>query len=139
MKPPLIRPAAPEDAPAILELWRLAGAFPTVSDNEQSIRLLIAHDPQSLLVAEQDGELVGSLIAAFDGWRGVLSRLAVLPIHRRRGVASALIDAGERSLRERGAIRINTFAIRAETGALAFWDAVGYECDERVTRFAKNL
>ena len=117
----LVRPAAPEDAQAILELWRLAGAFPTRTD------------------AEEEGEPVGTRVAAFDGWRGTLFRLAVLPTHRRRGVARALVAKGERSLRERGAIRVNLYAIRAETEALEFWSAVGYARDEWTCRFVKNL
>jgi ribosomal protein S18 acetylase RimI-like enzyme len=134
-----IRSATPEDASAILELWRLAGSFPTRTDNDESVRSLIAHDPEAVLVAEEGTELTGTLVAAFDGWRGTLFRLAVLPAHRRRGVGRALVAEGERRLRGRGAARVNLYAIRAETDALDFWSAVGYERDERVARFVKNL
>lgn len=118
MNPPVIRTAVPEDAQAILELWRLAGAFPTRTDNEES---------------------VCSLIAAYDGWRGALSRMAVLPAYRRLGIARALLVAGERSLLERGAARINTYAIKNEDAAIGFWNAVGYDTDDRARRFVKNL
>ena len=139
MSSPIIRPAVVEDARAILELWRLAGAFPTRTDNEESVRSLIAHDPKAFLVAEEDGELTGTLVAAFDGWRGTLFRLAVLPERRRFGVGRALVAAGERSLRERGAVRINLYAIRAEIGAGEFWLATGYAPDDRTRRYVKNL
>jgi ribosomal protein S18 acetylase RimI-like enzyme len=135
----LIRPARPKDAPSILALWRAAGAFPTRTDNEKSICSLITHEPRALLVAEGEGELVGSLIAAYDGWRGALFRLAVLPARRRLGIGRALVAAGERSLRERGAARINTYAIKIEDAAVGFWSAVGYEADDRTRRFVKNL
>lgn len=134
-----IRPARPEDAPSILELWRLAGSFPTRTDNEESVCSLIAHDPNAILVAEEDAALTGSLVAAFDGWRGTLFRLAVLPAHRRRGVARKLVAEGERRLRERGAARINLYAIKAETVAIDFWNALGFEPDDRCQRFVKNL
>lgn len=139
MSPPVIRPGTPEDAASILELWRLAGSFPTRTDNEESIRALISHDPGAVLVAEENSELTGTLVAAFDGWRGTLFRLAVLPVHRRRGVGRALVAEGERHLHERGAVHVNLYAIRAETTALDFWNAVGYKSDERVARFVKNL
>ena len=134
-----VRSATLEDAQAILELWRLAEAFPTRTDNEESVCSLIAHDPRALLIAEEEGELVGSLIAAYDGWRGALFRLAVLPAHRRLGVGRALLAAGERSLLERGAARINTYAIKTEDAAIGFWSAVGYDADDRMRRFVKNL
>jgi len=140
VSPPVIRAAVPADARAILELWRLAGAFPTRTDNEQSVCSLIAYDRDAVLVAEEEkGELAGTLVASFDGWRGTLFRLAVLPIHRRCGIARALVAEGERSLRERGAVRVGLYAIRTETEALAFWRAVDYERDDRTCRFVKNL
>ena len=135
----VVRSAELEDAPSILELWRRAGSFPTRTDNEESIRSLIAHDRNAVLVAEEDAALTGSLVAAFDGWRGTLFRLAVLPAHRRRGVARKLVAEGERRLRERGAARINLYAIKAETVAIDFWNALGFEPDDRCRRFVKNL
>jgi ribosomal protein S18 acetylase RimI-like enzyme len=139
VSPVPIRTANPEDAPSILDLWQRAGSFPTRTDNEESVRSLIAHDPEAVLVAEEGAGLTGSLVAAFDGWRGTLFRLAVLPTHRRRGVGRALVAEGERRLRERGAARVNLYAIRAETGALDFWSAAGYEPDDRTRRYVKNL
>jgi len=139
VSPLSIRPGRPADATSVLELWRRAGSVPTRTDDEESIRFLIEHDPNALLVAEDGGDLVGTLIAAFDGWRGMLYRLAVLPERRRSGVGRALVAAGERSLRARGAVRVSCVAIKAETVALAFWTAAGYVGDHRIRRFVKNL
>lgn len=123
----------------MLEIWRLAGALPTRTDDEGSIRALIKHDPEALLLAIEGDEVVGSLIAGFDGWRGSLFRMAVLPSHRRRGIATALVVEGEKSLRRRGAVRVTFYAIRAESEAIAFWDSAGFARDERTLRFVKNL
>jgi len=136
---PAIRLANAGDAAAVLELWRLADAEPTRTDDEASICSLIAHDPDALLVAENEGELVGSVIAAFDGWRGTFFRLAVLPARRRSGIGRALVAVGERSLRERGAARITLFAVKAADGADEFWLASDYAHDNRTQRYVKNL
>jgi ribosomal protein S18 acetylase RimI-like enzyme len=134
-----VRPGTFKDVPAILKLWCLADAEPTRTDDEASICSLIAHDPEALLVAENEGELVGSVIAAFDGWRGTFFRLAVLPARRRAGIGQALVYAGERSLRERGAVRITLFAVKAAVGADEFWLATDYAADNRTQRYVKNL
>ncbi len=136
---PAIRLANAGDAGAILELWRLAATVTTRTDDEASILSLIDRDPEALLLAEEEGALIGSVIAAFDGWRGTFFRLAVLPEHRRAGVGRALVAAGERSLRERGAARITLYAIKAEAGADAFWLATDYAPDDRTARYVKNL
>src|SRR5215217_7988707 len=67
---------------------------------------LRARDPGALLVARRDGRVVGTLIAAWDGWRGNMYRLAVAVDHRRRGVGLELVRAGERRLYECGARRV---------------------------------
>ena len=134
-----IRSATPGDASSILELWRLADAEPTRTDDEKGICSLVAHDPEALFVAEEDGKLVGSVIVAFDGWRGTFFRLAVLPARRRAGIGRALVYAGERSLRERGAVRITLFAVKAAVGADEFWLASDYANDNRTQRYVKNL
>jgi hypothetical protein len=79
-----IRAADPKDAPALVELWRVAGAEPTHTDDADSVIRLLAYDPQAIIVAEANDHIVGSIIAAWDGWRGSLYRLVVLPSHRRR-------------------------------------------------------
>jgi ribosomal protein S18 acetylase RimI-like enzyme len=134
-----IRPARREEIDALLALWRAAGSSPAVNENVEGVTALFDRDELSLLVAEQDGQLVGSLVAAWDGWRGSLYRLAVLPDHRRRGIARALVREGERRLAALGCRRIALVALSDSEDAVAFWAAAGYEADERITRFVKTL
>jgi len=84
----------------------VAPCLASVSDSPEGLAGLLTADPQALLVAELDGVLAGSLIAAWDGWRGSFYRLAVSPEHRRKGLATMLLREGERRLRERGAVRL---------------------------------
>jgi ribosomal protein S18 acetylase RimI-like enzyme len=60
-----------------------------------------------LVVAEADGTLVATVIGAWDGWRGNIYRLAVLPAYRRRGIARAPVAEADRMLRQMGARRIS--------------------------------
>lgn len=78
--------------------------LPSATDNEDGVHRLLRHDAGSLLVAEAGESLVGTLIAAWDGWRGSFYRLAVHPDWRRRGVASSLVRAGELRLERHGAV-----------------------------------
>jgi ribosomal protein S18 acetylase RimI-like enzyme len=66
-------------------------------------------------VAEVDGRIVGALIAASDGWRGSMYRLAVDPQYRGRGIARRLVACGEARLRERGVPRV-TALVSGEDG-----------------------
>src|SRR5580704_17930278 len=125
-----IRNATQEDITAVLDLWVTAGSLPSVSDSREGIARLLATDPQALMIAELGDVLVGSLIAAWDGWRGSFYRLAVSPEHRRKGLATMLLREGERRLRERGAVRLTAIVDSEEDGAMAFWHTAGYARQE---------
>ncbi len=58
------------DAAAVLALGRGAERPVSPTDGEAGLRQLLRHDPDSLLLVEADGAVVGSMIAAWDGWRG---------------------------------------------------------------------
>lgn len=123
-----IRTAAPADAAAVLALWAIARTAHAVTpDDEAAVEGLLARDPSALLVAKADGRVIGALIAAWDGWRGNMYRLAVLPEARRRGLALALVRAGEARLRERGARRVTALVGRGDDAAEALWTAAGYD------------
>lgn len=134
-----IRRAVETDITAILALWRSAGAHPTVTDTHAALELLLESDPGSLLLAEAGAEPIGTLIAAWDGWRGSFYRLAVEPRWRRRGVATALIRAGEERLCTLGATRLTAIATDDEPIAPSLWQAVGYQRQSNRSRFVRMV
>ena len=108
-------------------------------DDPEVVERLLERDPGALLVAEAGGQVVGVLIAGWDGWRGNVYRLAVLPSHRRQGIARQLVEAGHERLRAQGAHRVTALVGGEEGAAHRLWRAVGYQRDEFVHRFVRNL
>jgi ribosomal protein S18 acetylase RimI-like enzyme len=134
-----IRTGTEGDAAAALALWRKAEGPPTPTDSEDALRQLVRRDPGSLLLAAAGETVVGSLIAAWDGWRGSFYRLAVDPAWRRRGVATALVRAGEERLRGVGAVRLTAIAVSSDREAVDFWTAAGYELQADRSRLVRML
>jgi ribosomal protein S18 acetylase RimI-like enzyme len=120
-------------------MWAASGSRPTVTDSIESLCSLLAVDPHALLIAQARGDVVGSLIAAWNGWRGSFYRLAVHPEHRRNGLATRLVREGEKRLRDRGAVRLDAIVAADEVGAMSFWRAVGYEHQGDRSRFVRNF
>jgi ribosomal protein S18 acetylase RimI-like enzyme len=136
----VFRSASDRDVEQILALWNAAGSVETVTDTREGVLGLLDADPEALLVAESDdGEIVGSLIASWDGWRGSFYRLAVHPDRRREGIATALLREGERRLLARGAARFTAIVTDDDLDAMGFWTATGYERQQSRARFVRNV
>jgi ribosomal protein S18 acetylase RimI-like enzyme len=135
----LIRTADPSEHNDVLAFWRIATEVPSSTDDADGLDTLSRFDGEALLVAMEDDRIVGTLIAAWDGWRGAFYRLGVHPERRGRGIARALVVAGEARLSERGCRRISLYAVVAHEPAVAFWRSMGYRRDHEDVRFAVNL
>ena len=134
-----LRAGSHDDIAAVLAFWREATAEPSTTDDADALAALLARSPDGLILAVSDGAIVGSIIGAWDGWRGALYRLAVSPAYRRQGIATALVAAAEQLLRDAGVRRMGLIAGRAGgAGVEAFWRSAGYEATEQV-RFVKTF
>jgi ribosomal protein S18 acetylase RimI-like enzyme len=132
-----VRSATPRDIPAVLALWQAASDTQTATDSPEGLELLLAADEHALILTEVEGALAGSLIAAWDGWRGSFYRLAVQPQRRRQGIATSLVREGERRLKALGAIRMTAIVSDEDPVAMSFWAAAGYERQEHRARFVR--
>ena len=137
-----IRRGRPEDIGQVLKLWARAGASPTITDTSEALAQLLGSSQSILLLADIDGQLAGTVIGGWDGWRGNIYRLAVVPEYRRRGVASALMREVDAALLAMGARRITALVERDHPWAVGFWNALeraGYRYDPTMTRYVKNF
>jgi len=137
-----IRKGRPEDIERVLELWRDAGATPKSTDTPPDLARLLAQAQAVLLVAEADGRVVGTVVGGWDGWRGNIYRLAVLPEYRRRGIAGALMREVDAVLAGLGARRITALVEHDHAWAVGFWNALeraGYRHDPTMTRYVKTF
>ena len=128
-----------EEAASLLALWRKAEATVGVTDTVEVIQGVISHSASIVLVAEQDGRIVGSVIGTFDGWRGNIYRLAVDPAYRRQGLANNLVDEVDNRLASMGAKRITALVEKDHPWAVGFWNSQGYQHDQAIVRYVRNL
>jgi ribosomal protein S18 acetylase RimI-like enzyme/purine-nucleoside phosphorylase len=135
----ILRDGRPDEAESILALWRESGATVSQTDTVEDLLRTLLEGPAIVLVAEQDGRLVGSIIGGFDGWRGNIYRLVVHPEYRRRGIARRLAAEVESRLRRQGVKRITALVEKDHADANGFWSAIGYRLDHRLSRYARNL
>jgi ribosomal protein S18 acetylase RimI-like enzyme len=106
---------------------------PPWNQAEVAVPAKVAVQPDLLLVAQDDGQVVGTAMAGYDGHRGWLYTVAVKSSHQREGVGSMLVEEAERRLAALGCGKIN-LQVRATNAAVtAFYRRLGYEVEERVS------
>jgi ribosomal protein S18 acetylase RimI-like enzyme len=126
-RPPAIRTYRSGDGDPLRTIWQDVG-FRAIGDDDASLDRFAARNPGLFLVAEDDdGRIVGSTMAGWDGRRGWLYHVAVVAGQRRQGLASALVERAEADLRALGSPRVLVIVEAANTEAMAFWRSRGYE------------
>jgi len=119
----------PQDYTEVLTLWEASNPGVRVgrSDVPAEIEKKQARDPQLFLVAEVDGQMVGSVLGGFDGRRGLVYHLAVSPGFRRHGIGQSLMAELEEHLRALGCLRCYLLVTQNNPGATQFYEELGWE------------
>lgn len=128
-----VRPARPDELPAILEIER--AAFGAHAWTEAMLSGALSAAPDLFLVAREGEVLVGHAIGQVAGDVGEVLELATAPQARRRGVGAALLEALEGALRARGAVEL-WLELRADNAAaMALYRRQGYAITGRRPRY----
>ncbi|MFO7619193.1 MAG: GNAT family N-acetyltransferase [Thermoplasmata archaeon] len=97
----------------------------------------MALDPEMWLGCFIGGELAGVVVGSYDSRKGWMNRLAVVPQHRRKGVANALVREMERLLRARGFGIIGVLVNDDNEASLSLFRESGYETLDHILYLRK--
>ena len=134
-----IRACATGDIDRVLALWSRAAAAAHVPDTAEGIRLRLRREREFFLLACDGPEIVGSVMAGFDGWRANMYRMAVEPAYRRNGLATYLLAEVESRLAAQGVRGITALVMTDSPPAMPFWENAGYVQGEFEQRYVKDL
>lgn len=135
-----LRTAKTSEAAEVLTFWQDAAENDNrPADTTASVQALITRDPQALILALDGGQIIGTVIAGWDGWRCHLYRLAVAPDRRRAGIGRLLIAAAEQRFRKLGGSRVDAMVLDANERAHGVWAAHDYAPQDNWSRWVKPL
>ncbi|HEY2643980.1 MAG TPA: GNAT family acetyltransferase [Galbitalea sp.] len=122
----LIRAFESRDSDAVVELWHQCGLTRPWNDPHKDIARKLTTQPELFLVAEDDGEVIGSAMIGFDGRRGWVYYLAVAQTSRGEGHARALMAEGERRLIQLGCPKIMLMVRAQNTAVVDLYEHLDY-------------
>lgn len=104
-----IRPIIIDDYPKLIAFWK-ENYLLTPLDDYARIKLFLEKNENLSLVAEEEKEVLGTILSSFDGRRGSLQKIVVKKNQRGQGIGQTLVKGAVKRLEAIGAIdiRFNT-------------------------------
>ena len=136
-----IRPMLEEDYDAVRALWMTIRGFGirALDDSREDVTRFIRRNPTTSVVAQADGQLVGSILCGSDGRQGALYHVCVARAYRRQGIGTRMVGYCMERLREMGINKVGLIAFANNDGGNAFWRRIGWKkCDVNYYEFVLN-
>lgn len=122
-----IRPFEPADTEDVVSLWQETGLTRPWNNPYQDISRKLRVQPELFVVAVDDGSLVGTVMAGYDGHRGWLYYLASAPARRGQGIGRQLVEHVEELLLEMGCPKVQLMVRTENVEVHDFYASLGFE------------
>ncbi|NLD99787.1 MAG: GNAT family acetyltransferase [Fibrobacter sp.] len=133
-----IRTYNSEDEKAVIEIWRQCNLLTAANNPVQDIKRKCEEDRDLFSIGELKGQVISTCMAGFDGHRGWIYYLTVLPIFQGNGFGKLLVRNAEDSLKNRGCPKIDLMVRSTNLKVIEFYNKIGFS-QESVTVMGKRL
>ncbi|NNA56124.1 GNAT family acetyltransferase [Pseudomonas koreensis] len=118
----------------VMALWETVFGYETAHNTPSlAIDKKLAVEDGLFFVALAENDVVGTVLAGYDGHRGWLYSVAVHPAHRRKGLGAQLVNHAERALTLRGCMKINLQIVSTNESVKTFYESLGYSTEPRIS------
>ncbi len=110
----MVRAMTIEDYDEVYALWRKIRGFGlrSVDDSREGVARFLSRNPETSVVAREDGRIVGAILCGHDGRRGCLYHVCVDPGYRMRGIGKSMV--------------VSLIAFTKNDIGNAFWKEIGW-------------
>ena len=122
-----LRQYSPADQYGLVELWSVCGLLRSWNDPLEDIRLCVTTPSSELVVAEFEGQLIGSAMLGHDEHRGWVYYLAVHPNWQRNGIGRSLMSYAEQWMGQRRLPKIQAMIRADNLPVRGFYRRLGYQ------------
>lgn len=136
-----IRVMTIDDYDGVYNLWiNTPGmGLNTSDDSKEGIAKYLKRNPTTSFVAEDDGKIIGVIMAGHDGRRGFIHHTAVLSDYRKQGIAKQLVDSAMDALEKEGINKVALVAFKHNELGNGFWNNIGFTDRDDLVYRNKNI
>lgn len=123
-----IRTMTIEDYEGVYALWMSIKGFAirSIDDSKEGVARFLLRNPDTSVVAEEDGRIIGAILCGHDGRRGCLYHVCVRQECRMRGVGKAMVVYCMEKLKTEQISKVSLIAFTANDVGNAFWRRIGW-------------
>lgn len=117
-----------EDYDGVRKLWMSIKGFAirSVDDSKEGVEGFLRRNPSTSVVAEADGEIVGSILCGHDGRRGCLYHVCVREDYRMQGIGKEMVVFCMEALKREKINKVSLIAFTQNDIGNAFWNQIGW-------------
>lgn len=134
-----IRTMAEKDFDAVRTIWAKSGIELSASDEHKELLKMITRNPQYCFVLEHDNSLIGAVLGGFDGRRGWIHHLAVLPEYQKKGFGKMLLNEVITAFENDKIVKIKLEVLESNKRVLDFYEQQGWDLRPEITTMSMNL
>ena len=128
-----IRSFVPKDQDAVVQLWKDCNLVVPWNDPQKDIQRKLKQGAELFLLGELDGKVIASAMGGYEGHRGWINYLAVVPAQQGKGYARQMMEDLEKRLLVLGCPKLNLQIRSSNVDVIRFYEALGYQADACVS------
>jgi len=110
-----------------------------LDDSKEGIDKFLRRNPTTNFIAEEDGEIVGSILCGHDGRRGYIYHTAVDMRYRGKGVGKNLVNSVINALKREGINKAALVVFTNNEVGNGFWRSMGWEKREDLNYYNLSI
>lgn len=124
----IVRTMTIEDYQGVHDLWMTIKGFAirSIDDSRVGVERFLKRNPTTSVVAEENGEIVGSILCGHDGRRGCLYHVCVREDCRMRGIGKSMVVRCMEELEKEKISKVSLIAFTENDIGNAFWKEIGW-------------
>lgn len=124
----IVRTMTIEDYQGVHDLWMTIKGFAirSIDDSREGVERFLKRNPDTSVVAEENGEIVGSILCGHDGRRGCLYHVCVREDCRMRGIGKSMVVRCMEELEKEKISKVSLIAFTENDIGNAFWKEIGW-------------